>query len=321
MDLSEASGRDSRPSPGRRYRRLTLVGVLVGLFAALLAVKVLEAGGLEQTALFYVGVPAVLAVTVALTARPGTATGTAMVGVTIGLALAGPLLDEGVVCLVMAAPLFYLVAGLIGFAVDADRRDRGLAGIALLPLLAVVALTGAEAVPGAASRDTAADSVIVVEATPAEVRAALAVTPQFDRDLPPFLRLGFPRPVAASGAGLAVGDERAIEFTQRRSLALLPRPARDRTIELHVVESVPGRVVFDVVADTTLARWMDLRRSVVTWRPVGDGRTEVRWSLEYRRTFDPAWYFGPLQRYAAEEAAGHLLREVVVDSLERGVDR
>ena len=70
---------------------------------------------------------------------------------------------------------------------------------------------------------------------------------------------------------------------------------------LRVSERSPGRVVFAVVADTTLARWMDLRRATFDWRS-GD----LKLTLGYRRTFDPGWYFGPLQHYAVSEAAGYL---------------
>lgn len=101
-------GEPERKAQHSARRRLAVV--LAALFLAMLGYKVLHAGGLEQTALFYVGLPAVIAITVALSARPKSATGTAMASVTIGLALAGPLLNEGIICLLIAAPLFYLVA-------------------------------------------------------------------------------------------------------------------------------------------------------------------------------------------------------------------
>lgn len=48
----------TEPDPSRqRGARRLLAGVLAGLFAALLAHRVLHAGHLEQTALFYVGIP------------------------------------------------------------------------------------------------------------------------------------------------------------------------------------------------------------------------------------------------------------------------
>ena len=36
----------------------------------------------------------------------------------------------------------------------------------------------------------------------------------------------------------------------------------------------------------------------------------MRWTLRYRRLLDPAWYFGPWERYAVRLAAGYLIDTV-----------
>ncbi|GAA2852299.1 hypothetical protein GCM10010517_09970 [Streptosporangium fragile] len=287
------------PGPGpdardRRRARRSLAAVLLALFAALLAYRVLHAGHLEQTALFYVGIPAVIAITVVLTARPRTVTGLVMAAVTIGLALAGPLLGEGIVCLVFAAPLFYLVGLLIGVAADFARR-RG-TGALLAPLVLLTAIGGGEM--AAPPRDGAV--TVVRAASGAQVERALAAAPRFGPVESPFLRLGFPAPVLGEGTGLEVGALREITFTPRRSLGIgaVPEP---RSMTLRVTERSPGRVTFSVVRDTTVARWLELKEAEFAW---GDGRLAL--TMRYRRTFDPGWYFGPLQRYAVGEAAGYL---------------
>ncbi|GAA2287116.1 hypothetical protein GCM10010149_36790 [Nonomuraea roseoviolacea subsp. roseoviolacea] len=274
-----------------------LAGVLVALFAALLAYRVLHAGHLEETAVFYVGIPAVIAIMVALVARPKSALGTTMAVITIGLALSGPLLGEGIVCLVFAAPLFYLVGLFVGLGIDFARKRGPGAHLVLAPLLVALVSEGAT---GA----TSLPRENVVSATRptggADVAAALAVTPRFPRVASAFLRLGFPRPLVAEGAGLQVGATRRITFTPRRSLGV-GAPLEPRSMTLRVKELGPGVVVFDVVADTTLARWLDLEEARFAWT-----RSDLTVSLRYRRTFDPAWYFGPIQRYGLGEAAGYL---------------
>ena len=35
--------------------------------------------------------------------------------------------------------------------------------------------------------------------------------------------------------------------------------------------------------------------------------SRVSWSLRYRRELDPAWYFGPWERYGVGLAAGYLI--------------
>ncbi|MFC4532518.1 hypothetical protein [Sphaerisporangium dianthi] len=279
----------------RRSRR-ALAGVLAALFAAILAYKVLNAGRLEQTAVFYVGIPAVIAITIALTARPRSATGLVMATITVGLALAGPLLGEGIVCLVFAAPVFYASGLFFGLLIDWGRRHRGIQLI-VFPLLLLTVTEGASQ---ATSLPREHEVTAIRPAGAADVGRALARPPVFAPFGSTFLRLGFPRPLSARGEGLQVGAVREITFTPRRSLGIGATP-EPRSMTLRVTQSAPGRVVFQVVRDTTLARWLELREAEFAWT-----RAQVRVTLRYRRTFDPAWYFGPLQRHAAGEAAAYL---------------
>lgn len=304
------SGTDREYPDGRPWNwtaRLPLAGALLALFAAVLGYEITHAGGLDQTALFYVGLPAVIALVVVLTVRPRSIIGTAMATVTVGLALAGPLLREGLVCLIMAAPLFYLVAFGIGWALD--RRRSGLGALAVVPLLLAASLEGVGGIEYLPRADEGRAERIVA-AAPLDVAAALAAEPDYAVPESSFLStVPFPRPRSAAGTGISVGDRRVIEFDPRRTLGIGTRPT-PRSMALEVTESrvdaSGGRVVFTVVGDTTLARWLDLRSAEVAWTAAEDG-TEVAWTLRYERTFDPSWYFGPLQKYAMDEAAGYLL--------------
>lgn len=307
----DADPEPARPplAPAARRARILLAGIALALFAAMLVAKLLDSAGAQQTALFYVGIPAVIALTVILTARPRSAVGTALATTTVGLALAGPLLDEGVVCLVLAAPLFYGVAALIGAIVQRSRHNRGRAIVAAPLLLVLLAegLGGFSLLP----RDDVAAATVVVHATPDQVAAALAAPPVYGEFERPFLRaLPFPEPVSATGEGLDPGAERHVTFTRRHSLGI-GSDSSARAMSLRVTQArlsdVGGHLRFDVTSDTTLDRWMDLRAADVTWQADAAGRTRVTWSLEYGRTFYPSWYFGPLQHYATGLAAEYLI--------------
>lgn len=300
------------PRDGKRPHRarLVLAALLLAVFGAVLLAKALTAGGLEETATFYVGIPALIAVTVVLTARPRSAVGLTLAVTTVGLALAGPLLDEGVVCLVMAAPLIYGVAALIAWLVSALARPRKHHYQALVaaPLLAAALIEGVAGV-SYLPRESAASATVLVEATPQEYAAALAAPPAYGPfDAVLLKTVPFPRPVAATGSGLEVGDRRVVAFNDRRSLGIGAEPT-PRSMTLRVAESEiddeAGRVVFEVTADSTLSRWMELRSATVQWRRVGD-RTETTWTLDWARTYDPSWYFGPLQQHTTGLAAGYL---------------
>ncbi|MDS1269520.1 hypothetical protein RIF23_04320 [Lipingzhangella sp. LS1_29] len=308
MTVSEPA---PEPDPRPEYhwkRRLALGWILLALFAAMLAERILQAGGLEETALFYVGLPALIALLVTFGARPRSPVGVALCVTTIGLALAGPLLNEGVVCLILSAPLFYGIAALLGWMVGRDARNGGYQSLLVLPLLGLVSLEGV-AETSLLTRETTGRDSGVVAASADEVQATLAAPPDYAEPRSRFLRtVPFPTPVRATGHGLEVGDHRTVEFTDRESLGIGAEP-QERSMELRIVDSTVtdtgGHVVFTVETDSTLARWLDLHTAEVTWQERSAG-TELNWQLHYTRTYDPSWYFGPLQRYAMDEAAGYL---------------
>ena len=304
---------DGLPRP--TAARWILAGVVLVAFAGLLAVRVTRFGGLDQTALFYVGLPALLALLVILCCRVRSAVGAAMAVTTLCLLLAGPLLGEGMVCLVIAAPLIYGVVALvtwIGTTVfRADRRHpNALVAIPILFALTMEGIGGFSLLP---REDTGTGSVLI-EAAPADVAAALAVPPEYGSPSSHFLRaVPFPEPVEAVGEGLETGDTRLVHFTPRRTLEFGAEPT-PRHLELEIAESRVGadggRVVFEVVEDTTFANGMEMERAVATWQSEGVGGASetprLTWEIEYRRTYDPSWYFGPVQAYATDRAADYL---------------
>ncbi|GAB3694486.1 hypothetical protein [Nocardiopsis oceani] len=299
------------PAPYRPSRaRWILAGIVLAAFGGLLAVRVTQFGGLDQTALFYVGLPALLALLVVLCVRVRSALGAAMAVTTLALLLAGPLLGEGVVCLVISAPLIYGVVSLVTWLVvtvfQLDRRNpHALVAIPVLFALAMEGVGGFSLLP----RESAGRGSVVVDAAPDQVADALAAPPEYDAPRALFLTaIPFPLPLEASGEGLAEGDTRAVDFTPRRTLAF-GAEATPRHMELAVTESEMrpdgGRVVFDVTDDTAFDNWMEMDRAVATWEETAEG-TVMTWEIEYERTYDPSWYFGPVQAYATDLAAEYL---------------
>lgn len=300
--------RSDTPAPDRA--RWLLAGLVLAAFAALLALRIHHWGGLDQTALFYVGLPATIALLVVLTVRARSAMGVTMATTTVALALAGPLLGEGLVCLLIAAPLIYGTVALVTWVARAlvewgDRSRHALFAVPLLFALTLEGVAGSSILP----RDDHGEGSVLVAATPDRVAAALAAPPEYGAPDALFLRaVPFSRPVQSTGEGLAVGDTRVVGFTPRRILQIGTEPT-PRHMELEIVESQVrqdgGRVVFDVVADTTLANWMDLRQAEAVWSEEDSG-TRLTWTFDYKRTYEPSWYFGPIQGYAMDRAAEYL---------------
>lgn len=120
---------------------------------------------------------------------------------TFALADASMLLGEGTVCILMAWPFIYGILGITWWAAKRDRdRDRGLRCV-LLVLLLLSSFEGTSE-RLSFSRDESVTVEETLDAPPEAVERALAAAPRFDRPLPLFLQLGFPRPIAARGSGL-----------------------------------------------------------------------------------------------------------------------
>jgi hypothetical protein len=293
---------DPEARRGLRARQ-TLGGVIVAVAAAMALYRFLEQGKLEQTAALFVGIPTLLALLVLFATRPASLTGTILKAITLGLLMAGMFLGEGVVCLLMSAPLFYAIGVLVGSAIEAARRRsrrNGTIASGLL-ILVLVPMSFEGVTPGLSfPREERVTVEREVAASPEEVARALAGTPHFTGPLPVFLRGGFPRPVAASGAGLAPGSLRTIHFAGGEG--------RPGDLVLAVAEAAPGRVRFHTLSDRSkVAHWLAWEDAIVEWSPAGPGKTRMRWTQAFRRDLDPAWYFRPWERYAVRLAAGYLI--------------
>jgi hypothetical protein len=294
------------PPPRSRWRRITrdqwiIAGVIVAIAVAGVLYRVLVIHKLEQTAALFIGLPAVLALVITLTPQAKSATGVIMKSITVALLMAGPVLGEGFICVVMAAPLFYLVGAIVGVLVDRGRRRErptSLQVVVLLPIL-LVSLEGTTPALSFPRRQEVTVKKLV-NGSPADVERMLARQPVFDRALPAYLRMKFPLPVAASGEGLTLGAERRIHFAGGEG--------KPGDLALCITEHGPSSVTFTAQSDTShIAHWLTWRASRVSWRAVGEGRTEVEWTIAYDRELDPAWYFAPWERYATGLAAGYLI--------------
>lgn len=283
-----------------RSARVQLTLLAVALAVGYSAYRLLHRQDLDSTALLFIGLPAILAIVVALTPPARSITGMTMKGITLGLLLSGVLLIEGVVCIVLAAPLFYAVGLAVAWGLERARRVGNRTDPRAFALLAVLAVLSTEGVWPATTAQRAQEvtAVRVVDSAAGAVEAALAAAPVFAEPLPALLRSGYPRPVDAYGSGLAPGAERVVAFGGRHP----------GTLRLEVAERSPGRVLFRATQDSTpIAGWVTWREAEVRWHEEAPGRTRITWTLRFDRRLDPSWYFAPIQRLTAGQAAGYLI--------------
>ncbi len=105
-------------------RRRILLLVIVVLALAAFSYRWLVLQRLEQSSALFIGIPALISIALTFAPRSKSVTGLLLKGTLLFLALSGIVLGEGVICVAMAAPLFLLVAVVVGLVVDHSRRKN-----------------------------------------------------------------------------------------------------------------------------------------------------------------------------------------------------
>jgi hypothetical protein len=290
---------------GEQNRRIepaqwSVVAIVVAFAAGAFLYKLLMHERLGHSAAMFLGIPAVLALLLALGPKAKTATGGILKGITLALLVVAPLLGEGYLCILVASPLFYIVGIVVGLAVDRQRRKRDATLSCVALFLLPMCFEGV--VPQLTFNRAQSVEVRSVVAAPAdEVEHALTQAPDVNTPLPLALRIGFPRPLAAWGEGLAIGHTRTIHFAGAEG-----DPPGD--LLMRVAERRRGYARFETVSDQSkLTQWVRWTSSEVEWTALDEGHTTVTWRIEFRRQLDPAWYFTPWERAAVKEAAAYLI--------------
>jgi hypothetical protein len=310
--IAWAAGRDPRHDRREAMRaRIALATLIVAVALGSIAYRALVAHNLQQTAALFIGIPALLAIVVVFGPSPSSATGVACKAVTIGLLVSMLFLWEGLVCVLMSAPLFYAVALGVARAMEAANEKGTIRLRSCLILLAIVPMSLEGVTQYTTVRREESVSVSQIVGAPAQaVERALREAPRFDRVRPLYLRAGFPTPVSTrierhSGELHWIIQMRGGEML----LSGMEPGAGDLTLRLE--EQEPGFMRWSAASDTShLTHFLMWRESIVQWEGIDPHATRVTWTLRYRRGLDPAWYFGPMERYAARLAAHYLIDAV-----------
>ena len=270
--------------------------------------------GLEQTAALFVGIPAILAILVVFAVSPRSATGVACKAVTVGLLVSALFLGEGILCVLMSAPLFYAIAIVIAAVMNWAHRQREKSATTLFScfiMLAIVPMS-LEGVTSftTLNREESVTESRIVQSPPQAVERALVEPPRFNRVRPLYLRAGFPAPASTRIEDGAGGARWVIEF-RGGEMRLNGMEPRTGDLILQLEEARTGFVRWRAVSDSShMTHFLTWREVMVQWEPAGAYTTKVTWTLRYRRDLDPSWYFGPLERYAVRLAAGYLIESV-----------
>ncbi len=291
-----------------------LMTTLVIVVVAGIFITLTRSYGQTETALFYIGLPAILAIGLILSKRSEKPMPRTMKGITLGILLSGPLLQEGFICMLMAAPIFYAVGALVAWAIgkqDAKQKNQ-LKTFTPFVVLMLMSLEGTH--PNLTfPRETIITVSKVVNLSTEQLANNLNQPVKYGKDASLFLKL-FPFPEITQHSGTQVGDQQTMHFVYRRHF-VSDRNVHEGDIVFEVTERDETHIKSKVVSDTSyLSTYMVWQTSEVSWLAINNQSSRVTWKIKYQRKLDPAWYFGPLQQFVTEMAAETLIDSVVASS-------
>jgi hypothetical protein len=306
VEMTEESEASERKKPKLQWN--LFFGVLALGIVGMVYV-LLRRQGLNDSAALYLGIPLILALAVSLLPASKSAMGATMKGMTIALLMSSFVFQEGYICIIFSAPIFYAVGALIAGSIDYarkrkdDKTPRTAAIAVVIALLSLEGTTDATTFP----RENEVTVSKIVDAPVGAIRDQLSKPPYLEGDKPAFLRI-FPYPTAVTGQALKVGDEQRIVFVAYKHIWWT---RVEGALTLRVSALGPDGIKFVATGDDSyLSHYLEWQSSEVALQPIDANHTRVTWTLAYRRNLDPSWYFGPMQHYAVHLAAEELIDHV-----------
>ncbi|MBL4785719.1 MAG: hypothetical protein JKY49_09840 [Cohaesibacteraceae bacterium] len=227
------------------------------------------------------------------------------------LGLSG-LFMEGFICILFAAPIVY-VAMAFGFIFSHSlrqwkkSRNTTLQAVILPVLVLVMSLEGVS--PSTTwQREQSASYTTIFDADIETLKANMARPIQFDMDRHWLISV-FPMPQRVQAGSLMPGDVHSLDFVYKRWFW-----TNIHTGKLDIRIDAVGRDFVETTIvrnDSYLASYLNIKGTRVQFDELDDGRTKISLSVNYDRTLDPVWYFGPIQSFAMEKAAQYLLKTII----------
>jgi hypothetical protein len=223
------------------------------------------------------------------------------------------ILFEGFICVIMAAPI-YIFFALLAILMTPHQADperfkkSDVFRASFVPLAVIVVsvegLTDTTSFP----REEVITRTQVLNLTPKQIHANLARPIHLDAKRSAFLSI-FPLPERIEAPKFEQGATHTAYFTYRRWGFTNVHKGETR-IAMNTVK--PLFVETEVTKDTSyFSHYLKIHGTQIKMLPQTDGSTQVSLTIRYRRTLDPAWYFGPMQRRAIGESAEYLLTHII----------
>jgi len=292
--MNEKNSTASDSSVAANSSQRTLIYIILAIAAASLFYRITQSSDFKNTSILFVGLPTLISILVAKSGTPESTQGLIFKVITLFLLISAIILGEGILCIVMAAPIFYFAGFLVGVAANYFSKDKKISALAFLPLLVLISQPW----------NLKDHKVYSVSTTKTYTKAVtiddLAKEPNFLAELPAVFQHGFPKPVSIEGSGLKVKDQRKIDFVSSTK--------GKGSLVLEISEIDDHKVVFSPISDDThIGSWLTWQKITVSIEEK-NGQHELTWSSQYTCNLGPQWYFQPIEEKAIEQMH-HFLME------------
>ena len=279
-------------------------GLLTVVIIGLLAYRLLLFTQQEQSALLFVGIPVLLSFLVVGSKPSKSYVLSIYKAITLCCLLLLVFAIEGIVCVLMAAPLLYGIGGLIGIIFDGIRAglQRRKLKLTVIPLLLLMSLEGTFP-----EFHFPREQEVVVEKTlnisSQQVLPLLAEGPKLDQKKPWLLNIGFPQPQSISGEGLALGSTWKIHMAGGEG--------KPGDLIVQVTEKSENHLKTDIIQDTShINHWLTWHDVTYHWQALDENQTKLSMKIRFRRDLSPSWYFTPIEQFWVGIAGEHFLNSI-----------
>ena len=290
--------------------------VIIGVVSVL--IRLLMEYNFDRSALLYVGVPFLIAITLLFIERPEPPHNwkrryVNIIILSLAIMLGSSIiLFEGFVCVLMFMPIYFFII-LLMFLLEAFKRYRknknqGKSYAHVLPLLILLSAFEGVIPEFSFEREYEVVSDKIISANIEDIKNKLKQPIELDKSRHWLLAL-FPMPYDIDAETLVAGDVHTINFRYHRWFVT---NTHEGSMKLEISEVEDNYIRTRFVEDTSyISNYLKLYGTEINLEAIDNNTTKVTLRIKYHRFLDPVWYFGPLQEYAVGLSAQFLLDEVI----------
>ena len=238
---------------------------------------------------------------------------TVVIAVVLGSLTLVALAVEGIICIIMAAPLglgMALLGGVLGRAMVLQARRparQPLQCVALLPLMFAVE----HVLPPSAHFET--DQTIAVAAPPEMVWKSILSTDPIEGPLALPFRLGVAYPLRGKVVGEGVGVVRYGEFSTGTAIERMTEWVPNRKLAFEVVRDIPGMRELSPYEHVHAPHLIGYFRTISTsfeLVPRPDGGTDIIERTSHELRLDPVPYWLPMAQWIVRQNNARVLAHI-----------